>query len=322
MQTTVDILSADPSPSPLDRGQAAIGASGPWRDTWRRLRRSPAAMVSAAVIGLYVLVALLAPLMLPDGQAAYDYDQINQPPSWRHLLGTDEFGRSVLIKTLLAARVSLGVAFGANLIAVPLGVVLGLVAGYAGRWADDGIVWAYTTVAAIPGILRVVALKFAFLDRVLWVGTPLEVDLSGMAGLVLALGLMTWVRTCRLVRAETMKIREMDFVLSARAIGRGRLAIMMRHILPNVMHLAVITFSLGFVGAILAEVTLSYLGLGVGVDTPSWGTMISASRMELVAGRWWQLAAALSAMFILVLSLHVLGDRLRDALSPTTRNGR
>jgi len=279
-------------------------------------------MISAGVIGLYILVALLAPLMLPDERAAYDYDQINQPPSWRHLLGTDEFGRSVLIKTMLAARVSLGVAFGANLIAVPLGVALGLAAGYAGRWADDGIVWAYTTVAAIPGILRVVALKFAFLDRVLWAGTPLEIDLSGMAGLVLALGLMTWVRTCRLVRAETIKVRETDFVLAARAVGRGRLAIMARHVLPNVMHIAVITFSLGFVGAILAEVTLSYLGLGVGVDTPSWGTMISASRMELVAGRWWQLAGALSAMFILVLSVHVFGDRLRDALSPAARNSR
>jgi peptide/nickel transport system permease protein len=117
-----------------------------------------------------------------------------------------------------------------------------------------------------------------------------------------------------------MKLRELDYVVAARAIGRRDLTILLRHILPNVFHIGIINFSLGFVGAVTAEVILSYLGLGVGSGVPSWGTMIDAARMDLVVGRWWELTAAVSAMFILVLALNIFGDRLRDALDPKLRN--
>ena len=137
-----------------------------------------------------------------------------------------------------------------------------------------------------------------------------------MPGVCLALALTFWIGTCRLVRAETLKLREMDFVLTARAAGRGRLGVLRHHILPNVMHIGVINFSLCLVAAVTAEVILSYLGLGVAVGTPSWGNMISAARSDLIVGRWWELTAAASAMFLLVLAVHVLGDRLRDALDP------
>ena len=135
----------------------------------------------------------------------------------------------------------------------------------------------------------------------------------------MALALTSWIGTCRLVRAEVMKIRELDYVLAARAIGTRGFVIQVRHVIPNVTHLGIINFSLGFIGAVKAEVMLSYLGLGVDVGVPSWGSMINAARMDLFQGRWWQLTAAVVAMFFLVLALNIFGDRLRDALDPKLR---
>jgi len=271
------------------------------------------------IILVYVLIAIFAPLAFADWKDSYDYERINAAPSWREPLGTDEFGRSVLQKLLLGAHTSMTVAFFANIIAVPLGMVLGAIAGFYGRWLDDGIVWLYTTLAAIPGLVRLLALKFAFKDQVFWEGTWIELDMDGMAGLVFVLAVTSWIGTCRLVRAETMKIRELDYVLAARAIGRGRLSILFRHIIPNLLHLGIIQFSLGFVGAIMAEVTLSFLNLGI-PDAPSWGKMIDSAKMDLVVGRWWQIAAATGATFLIVLAWSIFGDRLRDALDPRLRN--
>lgn len=211
------------------------------------------------------------------------------------------------------------VGFMSNIIAVPLGILLGAIAGYFGRWIDDVVVWLYTTLASIPGIISLIALKFAFQNHVLFEGRWYAIDLGGLAGVYIALGLLSWIGTCRLVRAEVLKLRELDYVVAARAVGGGNLAILRRHILPNILHLGIINFSLGFVGAVTAEVILSYLGLGVGGNTPSWGKMIDASRMDLVVGRWWELGAAVVAMFVLVLALNIFGDRLRDALDPRLR---
>ena len=289
-----------------------------WADARRRLTRDPVAMVCFGVIVIYALIATLAPIVFSDWQASFDYDNLNSPPSWDHLLGTDALGRSVLHKVLLGAHVSMTVAFMSNAIAVPLGMILGAIAGYYGRWIDDIIVWFYTTLAAIPGFIRLIALKFAFFDKKLFADTWMEMDLDGMAGVYIALGVMSWIGTCRLVRAEVMKIRELDYILAAKACGRGGFAILLRHIIPNVLHIGIINFSLGFVGAIFAEVGLSYLNLGV-QDLPSWGKMINSARMDLVVGRWWELAAAVVATFIIVLVWSIFGDRLRDALDPRLR---
>ena len=289
-----------------------------WSDALRRLRRDKVAVACLVIICLYTAVALSAPYAFGDWQASYDYDNINAPPSPRDPLGTDLFGRSVLQKTLLGARTSMVVAFMANIIAVPLGMLLGAIAGYYGRWADDVIVWLYTTLASIPGIIRLIALRFAFLDKAIFAGTPIEIDLDGIAGLYIALGVMSWIGTCRLVRAETMKIRQLDYVLAARAVGTGSFSILLRHVLPNFLHIGIIQCSLGFYGAIMSEVTLSYLGLGV-KKLPSWGKMIDAAKMDLVVGRWWEVSAAVGATFIIVLAWNIFGDRLRDALDPRLR---
>ncbi len=308
-------MTATTATTPID---GETGGRSLWSDAVRRLKRDPAAMICLGIIAFYVAVALISPLAFAGWKESYDYDNINAAPSGEYWLGTDVFGRSVLQKTFLGARTSMTVAFMANIIAVPLGMLLGAIAGYYGGWIDDAIVWLFTTLASIPGIIRLIAIRFAFMDKVLFEGTWFAIDLDGIAGLYIALGVMTWIGTCRLVRAETMKIRQLDYVLAARAIGTPGLPTLLRHVIPNVLHIGIIQFSLGFYGAIMSEVTLSYLGLGV-KRLPSWGKMIDAAKMDLVVGRWWEITAAVVATFFIVLAWNIFGDRLRDALDPKLR---
>ena len=307
-----------------------------WSDAMRRVFSDKAAVACFIVICAYAAIAIITPFAIPDWDTSFDYNNTNASPSWQYWLGTDEFGRSILEKTFLAAHVSMSVALWTNLLAVPLGMMFGAVAGYYGRWIDDFIVWIYTTLNAIPGIILLIALKFAFNGKVLleWTKYNLDkyvfgihithqfdfsVNMDGMVGIVIALGVLNWTGVCRLVRAETLKIRELDYVMAARATGHGGFGILLRHVMPNVMHLGIICFSLGFVGAITSEVILSYLGLGI-QNAPSWGRMINAARSELVVGRWVEFAAAVGATFIIVLAWNIFGDRLRDALDPRLKN--
>ena len=286
-----------------------------WADGLRRMVRDKTSVVCFAVICVYVIIAIASPLVFGDWSACHDYNHRNEAPSWRYPLGTDALGRSVLQKVFLGAHVSITVGFLSNCIAIPLGMLLGAMAGFFGRRIDDCIVWLYTTIASVPGIILLIALKFAFADKKLFAGSFAQLDLSGMAGVYIALGVTSWIGTCRLIRAETMKCKELDYVLAARACGRGSAAILFRHILPNVVHIGIINFSLGFVGAISAEVILSFLNLGV-QDLPSWGKMINEARMDLVVGRWWELSSAVAATFFIILAWNIFGDRLRDALDP------
>ncbi|MFW6154371.1 MAG: ABC transporter permease [Planctomycetota bacterium] len=298
-----------------------------WADAWRRLWRDRGAMLCLAIIAVYVATSVGVAIYevvaahataVPTFSQMSDYQRANHPPSlesWHLWLGTDWAGRSVLVKTIMGAKVSLTVGLMANVIAVPLGTALGAIAGFFGRRLDDAIVWLYTTLSSIPGIILLIAMKYAFKDV-----TVLGLDLTGIHGIYVALGVISWVGMCRLVRAEVMKIRELDYVTAARAVGVRRGAILLRHVVPNVFHLGIIRFSLGFVTAVHSEVILSYLGLGVAPGTPSWGTMINAARMDLTVGRWWEATAAVAAMFLLVLALSIFGDRLRDALDPKLRN--
>jgi peptide/nickel transport system permease protein len=297
-----------------------------WSDAWIRLRADRSAMACLIIIALYALIAIAGAgyelaaeriESLPTFKETANYDLTNMPPfeSWKHPLGTDWGGKDVLVKALLGAKTSMTVGLMANIIAVPLGMILGAMAGYYGGWVDDVIVWLYTTLSSIPGIILLIAMKYAFKGV-----TILGLDLSGIHGLYIALAVISWIGTCRLVRAEVMKVRELEYVLAARSIGTPGIVILFRHVLRNVAHLGIINFSLGFVGAVKAEVILSYLGLGVEVGIPSWGSMINAARMDLFIGRWWELTTAVVAMFFLVLALNVFGDRLRDALDPRLRN--
>jgi peptide/nickel transport system permease protein len=271
-------------------------------------------MVALAVILFYALVALLVAF----GLIAADFDQGKglsyEAPSMKHLLGTDIFGRDVLTRVIYGTKISMSVGLIASLIAIPIGVFLGAIAGFFGKFIDDIIVWFYSTLSSIPGIFLVLAFSLVLKGK-----TFLGIPMTGLNTVYLAIGLTSWVGICRIIRAEVIKHKEREYVLSAKAFGASSARQIFVHILPNIFHLVIIDFSLRFIGAIQAEVIISFLGLGA-VNLPSWGVMISDAKLELSRGVWWQLAGATSAMFFIVLALNIFGDALRDALDPKLKN--
>ncbi len=286
-----------------------------WSDAWYRMIRRKLVVVGLVVVAVYILIAA----GVYAGLIASDYDQEVGPryqaPSWQHGFGTDIFGRSVWRKTLYGAKISLTVALIASVISICIGVPLGAIAGYFRGWLDDIIVWLFTTVQSIPGIILIMALAYVLKDKELF-GRPLR----GISVVYMAIGLTSWVGICRLIRGEVIKHRSRDYVTAARAYGCSRTRIILRHIIPNVFHLIIINFSLRSVSFIHTEVVLSFLGLGV-KNQPSWGVMISDARQELYQGCWWQLVAATVAVALLSLALNIVGDALRDVMDPKLRGG-
>ena len=233
-----------------------------------------------------------------------DLARAYQPPGPGHWLGTDALGRDVGLRLVQGARIAFQVGLVTSLIAIPIGLLLGLLAGYFRGWVDDVIVWLYSTFAAIPGLLFILAIAMV-------VG-------KGLLGVYLGIGLTTWVGVCRLVRAETMKHRERTYVQAARVLGFGHARILFRHILPNLFHIVIVAFTLRFPASIGTEVFMSFLGIGVQGE-PSWGVMINNARARLWQGVWWEMTFVTLAVFLLVLAMNLLGDALRDALDPRLR---
>jgi len=290
--------------APEDLILAAPKGRSLWSDAWRRMKRDRFAIACLVIIIVYALLAIFVKLGLVAASWGTTVGGEYQAPSsehWSLWFGTDIFGRSVLLKTIYGAYVSMTVGFVSTLIAVPIGVVLGALAGYFGGWIDDLITWFYTTVSNIPSLLLILSMAFVF-------G-------KGLNSINLALGLTGWVGICRLIRGEFMKHKEREYVQAAKSLGAGNARRIFIHILPNVSHLIIINFSFLVMGGIKTEVILSYLGLGV-QGIPSWGTMIDEAKLELARGVWWQLGAATFAMLVVVLALNIVGDALRDALDP------
>jgi peptide/nickel transport system permease protein len=224
-----------------------------------------------------------------------------------HLMGTDANGNDVLYMALKGCRTALIIAGLTSLLATPVALLFGLLAGYFGKRVDDAVQYVYTTLDSIPSILLLIALLMV-LGR-------------GVTQICIALGVTSWVQLCRLVRGETLKHREREYVRAARALGVGPLSIMFRHILPNLLPIVLINVTLSLSYLILTEVVLAYLGLGVQPGTGSWGSMIDSARLELAREPilWWNLTAAFAAVLFFVLALNVFGDALRDALDPRLR---
>ncbi len=228
-----------------------------------------------------------------------------QPPSAVYWLGTDNLGRSVGLRLVQGARIAFHVGIMTSLIAIPLGVVLGLLGGYFGGKVDAAVVWLCATVASMPGLLFILAISLV-------VG-------QGLLGIYLGIGLTTWVGVCRTIRAETMKHRQRAYVQAAKVLGYSDLRIMFRHILPNVAHIILIQFSIRFPSAVSTEVFISFLGIGVQGE-PSWGVMINNARLRLWQGIWWEMTFTTLAIFVLVLVFNHLADYLRDRLDPALRS--
>ena len=221
-----------------------------------------------------------------------------------YLLGTDNLGRSVALRLAQGTRIAFYVGILTSLIAIPLGVLLGLAGGYFGGKTDSAVNWLCATVASMPGLLFILAIALVL-------G-------KGMAGLVVGIGLTTWVGTCRTIRAETLKHRDRAYVQAAETLGYSPLRIMFRHILPNVAHVILIQFAIRFPSAVSTEVFISFLGIGVQGE-PSWGIMINNARTRLWQGVWWEMTFTTLAIFLLVLVFNHLADTLRDHFDPALR---
>lgn len=344
---------------PTDPAVAAASAKrseGVWAAAWRRLRADRVGMVCMAIVAFFLVLVALSGSGLVAANWQKELGVPNAPPTfmgpapaeatgtieqpkgpnvdlsdidplaprykeWEERakqfktedsvksetlpMGGDRLGRDVLAKVIKGAEVSITVGVLAAVVATLIGTVLGALSGFFGGKVGDFLEWLYNVFTAIPGILLIFAFAVIF-GR-------------GVTSVVMILGLAGWPGIYRLIRAEFMKHSVRDYVRSAEAIGASKFSRMFKHILPNVSHVALVQLSLHVVSFIKSEVILSYLGLGVGVDQVSWGTMLAESQSELILGYWWQLAAVTAFMALFVTAFALFTDALRDALDPKLR---
>ena len=226
---------------------------------------------------------------------------------FKTLLGTDRQGRSIMIRALYSAKVALQVGLITSLIAVIFGSFLGAAAAYFGGWVDHAVIWLYSVFSSIPNLVLLVVIAFMF--------TGMQRVENTLIPLYASFCMTFWIGPCRVIRGEVMKIKELEYVQAATALGLSRMTILRRHVVPNAAHLMFINFSLLFIGAIKGEVILTYLGLGV-KNGASWGIMISQAGPEVINGFFWQIGSATFFMFVLVLAFNLFTDALQDALDP------
>ena len=283
----------------------ALTASGSKRSIAMVLRGQPLAALGITLLVVFVLCAVFAPWLAPQDPAQLDLTGRLMGPSWAHWFGTDELGRDILSRTLFGARISLIVAVSVVGLSLAVGLVAGGLAGFYGGWTDT-VVNVYVTNAfmALPGILLAIAFV-AFMG-------------PGLGNVILALAISGWVGYARLVRAQVMAVKEKEYVEAARALGASDLRIMGRHILPNIVQPLIVQAAIGMAGAVLAEATLSFLGLGVPPPAASWGSMLNDARSHLFDSPHLVFFPAMAVM-LCVLSFNFIGDALRDWLDPRTR---
>jgi peptide/nickel transport system permease protein len=275
--------------------------AGRLKQSWAKLRRNRAALVGGILLLIYVLTALLAPVLFPGNPSAPNLMKSLERPSLEHPLGTDELGRSILGRIIYGSRVSLLIAVGVILVGLLIGVPLGLVSGYYGGKVDFGIQRVTDTMLAFPGFLLALSLV-----AVLGVG---------LKNTVISIGISMVPTYIRLVRGCVLSVKEEVYVEAARAVGTRDIAILFRHILPNVMVPITVQTSLGMGTAILFAAGLGFLGIGIQPPTPEWGTMLGSGRVYLFNAPHVATIPGI-AIFLAVLSFNLLGDGLRDALDP------
>ena len=283
--------------------------------TWRAIWRGETETAWRAAL---IALALLFALAFPAFALAAKY----------HIFGTDKVGQDVFYLALKSVRTALVIGGLTTLVSLPFAVLLGISAGYFKGWVDDVITYVYTTLSSIPGVLLIAAFVLmlqVFFDKhpELFRTTAERADLRLLA-LCVILGVTGWIGLARLLRGETLKLREMEYIQAAHAFGVSHARVIGRHIFPNVMHLVLISAVMEFSGLVLAEAVLSYIGVGVDPTMTSFGTMINTARLEMSREPmvWWALAAAFVFMFALVLAANLFADSVRDAFDPRTNVGR
>jgi peptide/nickel transport system permease protein len=274
--------------------------------------RGRTAVPWAVILGTMSLVIILVVLAIELG-------------SKYHILGTDKVGQDVFYQSLKSIRTGLVIGTLTTLVMLPFAILLGIMAGYFRGWVDDVIQYFYTTLSSIPGVLLIAAM-ILIVNVIIENHPERYTDVNQQANarllfLCIILGITSWTSLCRLLRGESLKLREVDYIQAAKAFGVRNVKIITRHILPNVMHIVLITVVLDFSGLVLAEAVLSYVGVGVDPSMNSWGNMINGARLEMARepAVWWSLMAAFVFMFTLVLSANLFSDAVRDAFDPRIR---
>jgi peptide/nickel transport system permease protein len=284
----------------------------PWTEAWRRFRRHRLAVASAAILLAMILAVAFGPLLWRVQINEIDFTAQLQGPSWSHPLGTDDLGQDILARMLYGGRISLAVGLAAMSVSVVVGTIVGAIAGVSRGSVDAALVWLTDLFLSLPQLPVLLLLIYLFRDSLkVLVGPELGIFILIVAGI----GAFRWMIVARLVRAQFFALREKEFVEAARALGASTFRVVVRHILPNALGPVIVAGTIDVAAAIIAESTLSFLGLGFPPDIPTWGRILFDAKDNLDFAPYWALFAG-GAIFFAVLSINFIGDGLRDALDP------
>jgi peptide/nickel transport system permease protein len=286
--------------------------SSPWREAWRRFRRHRLAVASAVILLLLVAAIAIGPLLWRVPINEIDFTAKLEGPSWNHPFGTDDLGQDVLARLIYGGRISLAVGLSAMMVACLVGVLVGALAGMSRGSVDAGLMWLTDLFLSLPQLPLLLLVIYLFRDGLKAVLGP---EGGVFVMIVIVIGGLRWMPVARLVRAQILSIREKEFIEAARALGASRLRMVVRHILPNALGPVIVAGTIDVAAAIIAESTLSFLGLGFPPDIPTWGRVLFDAKDYLdIAPHWALFPGAL--IFLAVLSINFIGDGLRDALDP------
>ena len=284
----------------------------PWRDAWRRFRRHRLAVASTVILAVMILAILFAPLIWKVAINDIDFKARMQTPSWNHPFGTDDLGQDLLARMLYGGRISLAVGLSAMVVAITVGTIIGAVAGMSRRWVGPSLMWLTDLFLSLPALPLLLLVIYLFRDSLKAMFGP---EGGVFVMIVVVIGGLRWMPVARLVRAQFLSLREKEFVEAARALGASRLRQVVRHILPNALGPVIVAATIDVAAAIIAESTLSFLGLGFPPDIPTWGRILYDAKDYLDIAPHWALFPG-AAIFLTVLSINFIGDGLRDALDP------
>jgi len=277
-------------------------------ETMRSLRHNKIALFGLALVGVLIVVGVFAPLIAPYNPYQANLDISLQAPTYSHWMGTDEEGRDVLSRIIYGARISLKVGIIASTLSLLIGVVLGLLAGFFKGWVDS---W----------IMRFTDMMFGFPALLFMIGITAAVPQPDINVAMVAIAVVSWPGMARIMRSQVIQIRDREYVAAAEALGYSKLRVMLRHVLPNCLAPVIVAFTMSIGGAVLAEASLSFIGLGAQPPEPSWGSMISFGRSHL-RGEWWISVFPGLAVAFMVMGFNLFGEGLRDAMDPILKNRR
>jgi peptide/nickel transport system permease protein len=296
-------------------GQDGIGRArrvSPGMETWRRFRRHRPAVASMVILALIVVAVALGPLAWRVPINEIDFSAHLDGPSWSHPFGTDDLGQDLLARMLYGGRISLAVGFAAMLVAIVAGTLVGAVAGISRGSIDMALMWLTDLFLSLPQLPLLLLVIYLFREPLTQLVGP---ELGVFLLIVAVIGCFRWMPVARLVRAQFLSLRDKEFVEAARALGAGKVRQVMRHILPNSLGPVIVAGTVDVAAAIIAESTLSFLGLGFPPDIPTWGRILFDAKDYLDISPHWALFAG-AAIFLTVLTINFIGDGLRDALDP------